>query len=315
MKIIKVNINDVNLRLDNFLSKTFINFKKSEIYKAIRNKKVKVNNKKAKFNYHVKLNDEIKLFVNDELLENKKQQLNLENKQDFSIVYEDANIMLVYKPKGLVVHTDNNGEVNTLINQVINYLIRTNRYDPKLENTFVPSLVNRLDRNTAGIVLIAKNRPTLDLLNEKMKNHEINKYYIAKVHGIIDPKSATLIAYSTKNSNDNLVKITKKPINNNSKQITTKYKMISHDANTSVIEINLLTGRTHQIRAHMNYIGFPLVGERKYTNSKFSNQTKNKQQSLCAYKIEFNFTTNSKHLAYLNKKSFRLDNKTININL
>ena len=315
MKIIKVNINDVNLRLDNFLSKTFINFKKSEIYKAIRNKKVKVNNKKAKFNYHVKLNDEIKLFVNDELLENKKQQLNLENKQDFSIVYEDANIMLVYKPKGLVVHTDNNGEVNTLINQVINYLIRTNRYDPKLENTFVPSLVNRLDRNTAGIVLIAKNRPTLDLLNEKMKNHEINKYYIAKVHGIIDPKSATLIAYSTKNSNDNLVKITKKPINNNSKQIITKYKMISHDANTSVIEINLLTGRTHQIRAHMNYIGFPLVGERKYTNSKFSNQTKNKHQSLCAYKIKFNFTTNSKHLAYLNKKSFRLDDKTININL
>ncbi len=315
MKIIKVNINDVNLRLDNFLSKTFINFKKSEIYKAIRNKKVKVNNKKAKFDYHVQLNDEIKLFVNDELIENKKQQLNLENKQDFSIVYEDTNIMLVYKPKGLVVHTDNNGEVNTLINQIINYLIRTNQYDPKLENTFVPSLVNRLDRNTAGIVLIAKNRPTLDLLNEKMKNHEINKYYIAKVHGIIDPKSATLIAYSTKNSNNNLVKITKKPINDNSKQIITKYKMISHDANTSIIEINLLTGRTHQIRAHMNYIGFPLVGERKYTNSKISNQTKNKHQSLCAYKIEFSFTTNSKHLAYLNKKSFRLDDKTININL
>ena len=315
MKTIKVNKNDANLRLDNFLSKTFINFKKSEIYKAIRNKKIKVNDKRVKFDYHVQLNDEIKLYVNDEFLENKKQPLNLQDKQDFSIVYEDENIMLVYKPKGLVVHTDNNGETNTLINQVIIYLIKSKQYDPEQENTFVPSLVNRLDRNTAGIVLIAKNHPTLDLLNEKMKNHEIDKYYIAKVHGIIDPKSATLVAYLTKNSNDNLVKITKKPINDNSKQIITKYKMISHDNNTSIIEINLLTGRTHQIRAHMNYIGYPLVGEKKYTNSKFSSQDKNKYQSLCAYKIEFNFKTNSKHLAYLNKKSFMLNDKTIHNNL
>ena len=275
MKIIKVNKNDVNLRLDNFLSKTFINFKKSEIYKAIRNKKVKVNNKKAKFNYHVKLNDEIKLFVNDELLESKKQQLNLENKQDFSIVYEDTNIMLVYKPKGLVVHTDNNGEVNTLINQVINYLIRTNRYDP---------------------ILIAKNRPTLDLLNEKMKNHEINKYYIAKVHGIIDPKSATLIAYSTKNSSNNLVKITKKPINDNSKQIITKYKMISHDANTSIIEINLLTGRTHQIRVHLSKIGYPIVGDYVYSNGK--NPFGVEGQMLHAYKIKFKHPTTDEEIEF-----------------
>lgn len=315
MKTIKVNKNDANIRLDNFLSKTFVNFKKSEIYKAIRNKKIKVNNKKVKFDYHVQLNDEIKLFINDKFFMDKKQPLNLQNKQDFSIIYEDKNIILVYKPKGLVVHADNNGETNTLINQVISYLIKTNQYIPKEENTFVPSLVNRLDRNTAGIVLIAKNHPTLDLLNEKMKNHEINKYYIAKVHGIIDPKSATLVAYLTKNSNDNLVKITKKPINDNSKQIITKYKMISHDSNTSIIEINLLTGRTHQIRAHMNYIGFPLFGEKKYTNRKFSSLDKNKHQSLCAYKIEFNFSTNSKHLSYLNKKCFMLDDKTININL
>ena len=315
MKTIKVNKNDANLRLDNFLSKTFINFKKSEIYKAIRNKKIKVNDKRVKFDYHVQLNDEIKLYVNDEFLENKKQPLNLQDKQDFSIVYEDENIMLVYKPKGLVVHTDNNGETNTLINQIINYLIKSKQYDPEQENTFVPSLVNRLDRNTAGIVLIAKNHPTLDLLNEKMKNHEIDKYYIAKVHGIIDPKSATLVAYLTKNSNDNLVRITKKPISDNSKQIITKYKMISHDNNTSIIEINLLTGRTHQIRAHMNYIGYPLVGEKKYTNNKFSSQDKNKHQSLCAYKIEFNFRTTSKHLSYLNDKTFMLNDKTINNNL
>ncbi len=315
MKVIKVNHNDENIRLDNFLSKTFCNIKKSEIYKAIRNNKVKVNNKKVKFNYRVQYDDEIKIYINNDLLVNNKQSLNVNKKQDFLILYEDINIMIVYKPKGLLVHADVANNNNTLINQVINYLITNKQYDPKHENSFVPSLVNRLDRNTAGIVLIAKNHKTLELLNEKTKNHEISKYYIAKVHGIIDPKQATLVAYSTKNNVKNLVTITKKPINDNSKKIITKYKMISHDDKTSTIEINILTGRTHQIRAHFNYIGYPLVGETKYKNSEIIKDEKHTHQSLCAYKILFNFKTNNHHLRYLNNKIFVLDNKLISINL
>lgn len=314
MKIIKVKHNDENIRLDNFLSKTFKCLKKSEIYKSIRNNKVKVNDKKVKFDYHVKLGDEIKLYISDELLINNKQQYNINQKQEFSIVYEDSNIMIVYKPKGLLVHADSTNN-NTLIKQVISYLIKSKQYDPNNENCFVPSLVNRLDRNTGGIVLIAKNHRTLDLLNEKTKNHEINKYYIAKVYGIIDPKQATLVAYLTKNSAKNLVTITKKPINDNSKKIVTEYRMLSHDNKISTIEINLLTGRTHQIRAHFNYIGYPLVGETKYTNNTIVKTNKSKHQALCAYKIIFKFKNKNHHLGYLNNKTFVLDDKLININL
>lgn len=314
MKTIKINHNDENIRLDNFLSKTFKGLKKPAIYKAIRNNKVKVNNKRVKFDYRVQFGDEIKLYLNDALLIDDKT-INTIQKQDFEVIYEDVNIILVYKPKGLLVHADTANNNNTLINQVITYLIKSNQYNPNQENSFVPSLVNRLDRNTAGIVLIAKNHKTLDLLNEKMKNHEINKYYIARVHGIIDPKQATMVAYLTKNNNNNIVNITKKPINDYSKKIVTKYKMISHDEQTSLIEINLLTGRTHQIRAHFNYINYPLVGETKYTKSNIDKSYKSNHQALCAYKISFNFKNKNNHLAYLNNKSFVLDKKLININL
>ena len=315
MKIVKINHNDENIRLDNFLSKTFNSLKKPTIYKAIRNNQVKVNNKKVRFDYRVQFGDEIKLYLKDALLTNDKTTINTVNKQDFKIIYEDVNVMLVYKPKGLLVHADTANNNNTLINQVITFLIKTNQYDPSQENSFVPSLVNRLDRNTAGIVLIAKNHKTLDLLNEKMKNHEISKYYIARVHGIVDPKQATMVAYLTKSRNNNLVNITKKPINDNSKKIITEYKMISHDKQTSLIEINLLTGRTHQIRAHFNYINYPLVGETKYTKSNIDKNYKSNHQALCAYKIVFNFKNKNNHLSYLNNKSFVLDKKLININL
>lgn len=314
MKTIKINHNDENIRLDNFLSKTFKWLKKPAIYKAIRNNKVKVNNKRVKFDYRVQFGDEIKLYLNDALLIDDKR-INTIQKQDFEVIYEDVNIILVYKPKGLLVHADTANNNNTLINQVITYLIKSNQYNPNQENSFVPSLVNRLDRNTAGIVLIAKNHKTLDLLNEKMKNHEINKYYIARVHGIIDPKQATMVAYLTKNNNNNIVNITKKPINDYSKKIVTEYKMISHDRQTSLIEINLLTGRTHQIRAHFNYINYPLVGETKYTKSNIDKSYKSNHQALCAYKITFNFKNKNNHLDYLNNKSFVLDKKLININL
>ena len=314
MKIIKINHNDENIRLDNFLSKTFKHLKKPAIYKAIRNNQVKVNNKRVKFDYRVQFGDEIKLYLNDALLTNDKTISTIQ-KQDFKIIYEDVNIIIVYKPKGLLVHADTANNNNTLINQVITYLIKSKKYNPKQENSFVPSLVNRLDRNTAGIVLIAKNHKTLDLLNEKMKNHEINKYYIARVHGIIDPKQATMVAYLTKNNNNNIVNITKKPINDYSKKIVTEYKMISHDKQTSLIEINLLTGRTHQIRAHFNYINYPLVGETKYTKSNIDKSYKSNHQALCAYKIVFNFKNKNNHLSYLNNKSFVLDKKLININL
>ncbi|MDE6477050.1 MAG: RNA pseudouridine synthase [Mycoplasmoidaceae bacterium] len=166
-----------------------------------------------------------------------------------------------------------------------------------------------MDRNTTGLVLAAKNAESLRILNEKLKNHEIKKTYLARVNGIIDPKQGTLRHYLTKNSKTKMVRVTKNPVTNESKQIITEYKTISHDKQTSLLEINLITGKTHQIRAHFAYIGHPLVGERKYTNKSVLYRQKNKYQQLCAYKIKFAFSTPSGILNYLTNKEFKIPYK------
>lgn len=309
MKIIKVGKNDNDIRLDNFLSKLFPNLKKSFLYQSLRKNKIKINGCKKPFNYRIKENDEIKLFFNDDQII-KKANKTIQTKIDFKIVYEDANIMIVNKPVGLFVHPNSIDDTNTLIDQIKSYLITKHEYNPDNENVFTPSLVNRLDRNTCGLILVAKNHDSLRILNQKIKNREIVKHYVCQVYGIIDPKSATICSYLTKDPKNNIVKITKKPISLKSKKIITKYKMISHDKSTSIVDVNLITGRTHQIRAHFKYIGFPLVGDRKYNNKNSKSLIKkHSHQHLCAYYLKFKFKTNSGILNYLNEKSFSIDFK------
>ncbi|WEK83238.1 MAG: RluA family pseudouridine synthase [Mycoplasma sp.] len=309
MNKLVVKDNDVNWRIDKFIRKVYPSLKLSEVYKFLRNKKIKVNNKKVRPDYRLNLNDEITCYFNAEVYTKQVETKDL--KQEFSVIYEDKNILVVYKPAGLVVHIDHEKTTNTLINQVLNYLISKNEYDPKLEQSFAPSLVNRIDRNTAGLVMIAKNRKSLDILNEKIKLHEINKTYLAKVYGIIDPKQAIKKAFLTKFSDKNQVLITPKPINPNSKEIITEYKLIEHKQNQSLIEINLITGRTHQIRAHFNYLGYPLVGEQKYTKNEFKHLSKRKYQALVAFQIQFNFKSSADILDYLNHKVITLPNEII----
>ncbi len=309
MKSVIVNKNDANQRIDNFVKKAFPKLSLTQIYKYLRIKRIKVNNKKAVINYQLQFNDKIDLYINDDLLSNDNKKDYLLTNKPIDIIYEDNNILLVNKPVGLVVHEDDTKNPDTLLNRIKNYLIKKNEWDYENENSFIPSLVNRIDRNTSGIVLAAKNAEALRILNEKMKNHEIQKIYYARVHGIVDPKQGKLIGFLTKKSLTNMVKVSKKPLNKDSKQIITKYKTISHNKETSLLEIELITGKTHQIRAHMAFIGHPLVGERKYSNDSVK---KNKgYQHLCAYKIKFCFKTNASILNYLNNKEFKL--KDINV--
>lgn len=309
MKSLVVNKNDANQRIDNFIKKVYPKLSLTQIYKYLRIKRIKVNNKKVPINYQLQLKDKIDLYINDELLSsNNKKDFLLTNKP-IEIVYEDDNILLVNKPIGLVVHEDETNNPDTLLNRIKNHLIKKGEWDYQNENSFAPSLVNRIDRNTTGIVIAAKNAESLRILNEKIKNHEIKKTYYARVWGIIDPKQGKLTGFLTKNSKTKMVKISKKPISKDSKQIITKYKTISHDKETSFLEIELITGKTHQIRAHMAFIGHPLVGEQKYSNDSVK-KTKG-YQHLCAYKIKFCFKTNASILNYLNNKEFKL--KSINL--
>jgi 23S rRNA pseudouridine955/2504/2580 synthase len=166
--------------------------------------------------------------------------------------------------------------------------------------------VHRLDRNTGGLVITAKNAESLKILNQKIKDREIDKYYLCQVYGIIDPKQGTLHDYLTRNTKTKIVTVTKKPISDISEQIITEYKTLNHVNNISTLEIKLITGKTHQIRAHMAFIGHPLVGEKKYTTATFSKLNVGQFQSLIANRLVFSFKSDTGILNYLKNKSFKI---------
>lgn len=303
MKEIIVKNNDINKRLDNFLLKLFPAFSRTNIYRLIRLKKIKVNDKKTQFDYRLQINDKVQVFVN-QIIHKDDDLAFLKTNGKLKIVYEDANILIVNKPIGISVHDDESKSPNTLINIAKKYLFDTKAWDYRNENSFTPALVHRLDHNTQGLVIIAKNALALKTLNELIKEHKIKKFYKATVHGIIDPKQGILKHFLTPNKATKIVTITNKQISPLSKQIVTKYTTVSHTLTTSELDIELITGRTHQIRAHFAYIGHPLVGERKYTNKFVIKTSKAKYQQLCAYKIIFDFNMEEGGcLSYLSHKT------------
>ena len=222
------------------------------------------------------------------------------------VIYEDENIILLNKPAGLLCHPDENYHFDSLLARLQHYLYDKKEYDPKAENSFAPSLANRIDRNTGGIVIACKNSEALRILNQKIKEREIKKLYLCVVHGILKKKQDTLIAYLEKNEDQNRVYVSSKP-SKNSKTIKTSYRVLKEFNNMSLLEVDLLTGRTHQIRAHMAYIGHPLVGDGKYGTNKQNKVTNLKWQALCSYKLTFEFTTDGGILNYLNGRSFEIN--------
>ena len=305
MRTIIVNSNDENQRLDKFLTKLCHNMPLSFMYKAIRKKNIKVNGKKSEISYRLKQGDKIDLYINDEFFEDKEYNdsyKTLDVKLD--IIYEDENILLMDKPSGLIVHDDDREKTNTLLNHMKAYLYNKGEYEPDKENSFVPSLCNRIDRNTQGIVIAAKNAMALKIINEKIKQREIKKFYLCLVSGKPKKKQDTLKGYLVKNTDQNRVYIHNEPVKDG-KSICTKYKVLKEGTLTSLVEVELLTGRTHQIRAHFASIGHPLAGDGKYGTNEFNKKVKMKTQALCSYKLVFDFK-DTNELSYLNGKTFKI---------
>ncbi|MBR6391884.1 MAG: RluA family pseudouridine synthase [Eubacterium sp.] len=299
MKKITVTANDSGQRLDRFLQKTFESLPQSMMHKQIRKKNIKLNRKRCAPEQIINEGDVIELYLNDDLLIPKKKHFDFLGAPKLDgIVYEDENIIIIDKKQGVLCHPDGREYVNTLVSSLKRYLFEKGEWEPEKENSFSPALANRIDRNTGGLVIGVKNFNALKIISEKIKKREIDKYYLALAEGKFDKESDTLTGYLTKDEKKNMVKVSKTE-SDGAKKIVTKYKVLDYKDGLSLVEIELLTGRTHQIRAHLASIGHPLAGDGKY-GSKHGRF----RQQLYSYKLRFNFSSDAGELNYLSGKEF-----------
>lgn len=300
MKKFVVGTNDAGQRLDKFLSKLLCNAPMGMIYKWMRKKRVKVNGKKQEISYFLCEGDILELYINDEFFaEQAPLPLHLKDAVKLDVAYEDRNILIVNKPSGLVAHSDGKGGKN-LLDMIQAYLYQKGEYSPEVENSFAPSLCNRIDRNTAGLVIAAKNAEALREINEKIRNREINKYYLLHVEKLPEKRNGKIEGYTIKKESENKVYFYREE-REGTKHCVTLYRVLNDEG---LVEVLLETGRTHQIRASFAAIGCPLKGDVKYGARK---DGKRDFQALTAYKIEFDFDNDDGVLGYLKGKTVCID--------
>ena len=308
MKEFTIGKNDAGQRLDRWMAKTLPLLPAPLAQKYIRIKRVKLNGARAQRDTRLKVGDVLQLYINDEFFD----QPTPENaflklfKPKLDIVYEDEHILLVNKMPGMVVHADETEKVNTLINHIQAYLYQKKEWSPYWENSFAPALCNRIDRNTGGIVIAAKTAEALRVMNQKIRDRELEKLYLCAVLGRPTPSAGTLEGFIVKDEAKKQVSIRSKPVPGGRKAIT-KYRTLATKGNLSLVECDLITGRTHQIRAMMAHAGHPLLGDGKYGSEKVNRQYGREHQALWSWKLTFQFTTDAGELDYLNGRSWQVE--------
>jgi len=305
LKEILIDRNEDNQRLDRFLKKYLAKASTGFIYKMLRKKRIKLNGNRANPEDIIKEGDKLQLFLGEETLENFKKDIkDIKSLTKLDIIYEDANLVLINKPIGTLSHATDGEYGNNVVDQLVSYLYEKGDYHPRIEKTFTPSICNRLDRNTSGIIIGAKNYITLQMVNDVIKKGYVKKYYKCIVKGRIN-SNKELKGYLVKDEEKNRVQISSREVEGG-KDIRTKINTLKASSEYTLLEIDLITGRTHQIRAHLSSIGHPVIGDLKYGDSKTNRYFKDNyglsNQFLHAYKVIFNGL--SEPLDYLNGKAF-----------
>ena len=307
MKELTIGRNDAGQRLDRFLAKAVPLLPASLAQKYIRLKRIKRNHQRAQRDDRLVEGDVLQLYINDEFFDTPSQEnayLTVTTPK-LHIVYEDENILLVDKKPGIAVHPHDGAEYGkTLIDHIQAYLYAKREWRPREENAFTPALCNRIDRNTGGIVIAAKTSEALRVMNQKIKDRELDKRYLAIVEGTPKPAAGVLKGYLFKDARQNRVYVTDQP-QPGAKSCETRYTVLKRGNGLSLVECELITGRTHQIRAQFAHAGHPLLGDGKY--GKLDKRYDRKYQALYSYKLTFRFTTEAGSLEGLNGKTFHVD--------
>ena len=306
MKELTIGANDSGQRLDRFLAKAVPLLPASLAQKYIRLKRIKCNGGRVQRDTRLQTGDVLQLYINDEFFDKPREDnayLTVAAPK-LNIVYEDDQILLVDKRPGIAVHPHDGAEYGrTLIDHIQSYLYQKREWRPREENAFTPALCNRIDRNTGGIVIAAKTAEALRVMNQKIKDRELDKRYLAIVEGTPKSQKGSLKGYLFKDAKKNRVFVSDKP-QQGAKTCQTNYRVLASEKGLSLVECELITGRTHQIRAQFAHAGHPLLGDGKY--GKLDKRYDRNYQALYSYKLTFTFTTDAGSLAHLNGKSFQV---------